>query len=307
VAETASPPGRWVNHPVPQTHRSVAELIAARTLDAELAATSWVLIEGRVPIIVAGDVPGVGASTLLAALLDFLPPGLRVVEVAGPDETFAWLPQASDLGWRRSSDGTTQMVAGTEHGDEGPVRPDDTVIIVPELSDRLPSTTWGEVARIAVRAAAIGYGLAATMRAERLETVFDALRRPPVLLTDDELSRIGLVLLLARLDDGRRRVVAAHYVRPLARDEHGHIQRLGPAVLSTWDDSSDTHEHFGWGILPELARRLGRKAGDLELEIDRRRALLDDLVAAGRTGTTDVRAAIDADRARRQTPVSTTE
>jgi hypothetical protein len=281
------------------------ELIAARTLDAELAAMSWVLIEGRVPIVVAGGAPGVGASTLLAALLDFLPPDLRVIELAGPDETFAWLPQASDLGWRPSPGTGPRTGAEIERGRAGPVRPDDTVILVPELSDRLPSTTWGEVARIAVRAAAIGYGLAATMRADRLETVFETLRRPPVLLTDDELSRIGLVLVLSRLDDGRRRVTAAHYVRPLARDEHGHVQRLGPAVLTTWDAATDTHEHFGWGILPELARRLGQSAGDLEIEIDRRRALLDDLAA--RPSTTDVRAAIDADRARRQTPVNASE
>ena len=66
--------------------------------------------------------------------------------------------------------------------------------------------------------------------------------------------------------------MAAHYVRPTARDEHGHTQRLGPAVLATWDAATDRFEHFGWGITPELARRVDRKAGDFELEVDRRRA-----------------------------------
>ena len=80
-----------------------------------------------------------------------------------------------------------------------------------------------------------------------------ALRQPPVRLTDDELSHLGVVLILRRLDDGRRRVVAAHYVRPVARDAHGHLQRLGPAVLATWDPTTDAFEHFGWGVTPELA------------------------------------------------------
>ena len=61
--------------------------------------TLWLLIEARVPIVVAAEAQCVGKSTLLGALLDFLPPGVRVVELAGEDETFDWLPQASELGW----------------------------------------------------------------------------------------------------------------------------------------------------------------------------------------------------------------
>ena len=65
----------------------------------ELAAQLWLLIEARVPIVVAAEAQCVGKSTLLGALLDFLPPDVRVVELAGEDETFEWLPQASELGW----------------------------------------------------------------------------------------------------------------------------------------------------------------------------------------------------------------
>jgi flagellar protein FlaI len=308
VADISTGPGRWAVRPVVPQPRSVVELISTGTLDAELAATLWILIEGRVPLIVAADAPGTGSSTLLAALLDFIPPTVRVVDVAGATETFDWLPQASELGWQRrpgrsaASSGPSIRPADGGH----PVRPDDTVLLVPELSDRLPTTTWGETARLVVRAAAIGYGLAATMRADRLEAIFEELRRPPVSLADDELSRLGLVLLLRRVKGDRRRVVAAHYVRPLARDEHGHVQRLGPAVLATWEPERDALEHFGWGVTPELAFRVARKAGDFELEVGRRRALLDGLVEAGRSSTGDVRAAIDVYRATSQTPVSST-
>ena len=87
-------------------------------------------------------------------------------------------------------------------------------------------------------------------------------------------------------------MAAAHYVRPVARDTHGHVQRLGPAVLATWDPTEDAFEHFGWGITPELARRVGRPAGDFEIEVDRRRDHLEALVAAGTTGDDAARAAI---------------
>lgn len=261
----------------------------------------WVLVEGRVPLIVAAAESGVGKSTVLNALLDFLPGGVRTVELEGSAERFDWLPQATELGWRRAS-GVPRLAAS---GDT-PVRPDTTVLLIPELSDRLPSCTWGEEARIAIRAASIGYGLAATIHADRLEDVFETLRRAPVRADDDELSRLGVVLVVRRVGtpEGARRVVAAHYIRPTARDEHGHIQRLGPAVLATWDPDLDRFEHFGWGVTPELALRVGRKSGDFEAEVDRRREFLRGLVASGVVEVDAVRAAIDGYRS--QIPTITT-
>lgn len=301
MADPSPAPGRWAFRPVQPEPRSIVELVRAGTLDAELAATLWLLIEGRVPVIVAAAEPGTGASTLLGALLDFVAPGTRTVELAGVEETFAWLPQAGELGW----DGDP-AAAPRPAPDGGPVRPDTTVLVVPKLSDELPGYTWGAAARLAVRAASIGYGLAATIAAGSLEDVFAALGRAPVSLSDDELSRLGVVLVLRRTERGERRLVAAHYVRPLARDEHGHLQRLGPAVLATWDPSRDTFEHFGWAIVPELASRIGWRAGDLEREIESRGEYLAGLAAAGLVGTTEVRAAIDGYRASLQTaPMST--
>ncbi len=282
MADTSPVRGRCAFRPVPPEARSIVELIRAGTLDAELAATIWLLVEGRVPLIVAGEGAAVGRSTLLGALLDFLPPDVRVVELAGSEETFDWLPQASELGWpgvgRRPADGPL-------------IRPEGTVLLAPELSDQSPAYTWGDVARIAVRAASIGYGLAATIGGASLDDVFAQLRAAPVRLTDDELSRLGVVLVLRRLVDGRRRVAAAHYVRPVVRDVHGHLQRLGPAVLATWDPGSDRFEQFGWGVTPELALRVGRRAGDFELDVAGRRTLLEGLARDGVTGVAAVRAA----------------
>jgi hypothetical protein len=286
VAETLPARGRWAIRHVPPTPRSIVELIRAGTLDAELAATLWVLIEGRVPLVVGARERSVGKSTLIGALLDFLPPGVQTRELAGAMETFDWLPQAPELGWRRGT-------LPTRAHSSPPIRPDNTVLLIPELSDHLPSYTWGAEARIAIRAVSIGYGLAATIHADSLDDVLEELRRPPVLLVDDELSRLGLVLILRRAGDGLRRVVAAHYLRPTARDEHGHVQRLGPAVLATWDPNHDSFEHFGWGITPELAMRVDRKPGDFEFEVDRRRDYLAGLAEAGIVDVAAVRAALD--------------
>jgi hypothetical protein len=244
---------------------SLESLLRESAIDAELAALASMLVEARVPVIVAGDVDAATRARVLEAFLAALPADARRIELAGSTEDFAWLPEAESLGWR--SDGPTP---GRE-----PVAPADaerSVILAGDLAPEELTAPWAGVVRIAARAVSIGYGLAATIRATSLEEVLARLRAAPFRLTEDELSRLGLVLVLGeRPTTSLPRVVAAHYVRPVALDMHGHVQKLGPAVLATWDGRSERFEHFGWGVTPELAMRTGRHAGDFEIELDRRR------------------------------------
>jgi hypothetical protein len=78
--------------------------------------------------------------------------------------------------------------------------------------------------------------------------------------------------------DGR--VASAHLLRPPLRDGAGHIRSQGPAVLAARIADEDRLEHFAWGILPELAIELGKKAGDVETELDQRATFLQGLAAA---------------------------
>jgi hypothetical protein len=257
--------------------RSIVELIGDGVLDAELAALAWILIEARLPVIVAGLARNLGKTTLLEALLDFLPSTARRVDLAGADEDFAWLPEAASLGWTADPADAAAAPAPAL-----PINPATGYLVAAELSEHLPIYTWGRAARTLVRAASIGYGVGGTIHADRLEDIHAALRSPEVGLTDDELSYLGLALVMRPVPDAagrlQRRVVAAHYARPVGRDEHGHVQRLPPAVLAVHDADADRLEHFAWGVMPELAVRLGGRAGDLEADAARRAALLRDLV-----------------------------
>jgi hypothetical protein len=270
--------------------RSIVELIVDGVVDPELAGLAWLLVEARLPVIVGGSPQGAGKTTLLEALLDFLPPTARRIDLAGAAEDFAWLPEAETLGWQRAADPRTGPSPAI------PLTPATGYLVAAELSEHLPIHTWGRAARTLVRAASMGYGIAATIRADRLEDVHDALRDRSVGLTDDELTYLGLVLIMRadrdRRGHPRRRVVAAHYARPVGRDEHGHTQRLAPAVLASRSDGAASLDHFEWGVMPELAIRLGRKAGDLEREQAERAAILADLAATGSSGIDAVRAAI---------------
>ena len=132
------------------------------------------------------------------------------------------------------------------------------------------------------------------LEAGSLGEVRERLGTGPLPLTPDQLTFLGCVLVLGETTGGsggrrgRLRVTAAHYVRPLARDAHGHAQRLDPAVLATWDERLGRYEHFAWGVIPEIAARLGRRAGDLEADLHHRRDDLAGLVKGGVTKLDEV-------------------
>jgi hypothetical protein len=273
-ARTATPHRlEIVLEPDRTTTRSTAGLtivgaIRGGVLDAELAGLLWLLIDGGVPLVVAG--PGTDPTAradrraVLGALLDLVPSTRSGLELQGEAEDFAWLGVAEALGWHR----TIPPVAV-------PADPAGTVLLAGELGAAAPADTTGDRARLVVRALGRGFGLGATIEATRLEDVLTTLRRRPIFLTDDELSNLGVVLVLVgRPDAALPRVATAHYLRPLARDVHGHPQRLPPAVLAAWDGRIARFEHFAWGVAGELAGRVGRRTGDFELERERRAAVL---------------------------------
>lgn len=238
------------------------DIVRDRTLDAELSALLWLLIEARVPIVVAGAA-GTDRAGLRDALTGFLPAGIETISLAGQREDFAWMPEAVELGWRREG----------LSGGEGKRATAVTTVLIADFDDG-PGAAWGERARIAIRALAVGYGMLATATGGRLEDVLERLSAPPVSAADDELARLGLVLIL-----GQDHVTAAHYLRPVSRDGNGHVQRLGPAVIATWDAANDRFEHFAWGITAELADRIGMRPIEFEREQARRAEVLATMAA----------------------------
>jgi hypothetical protein len=165
----------------------------------------------------------------------------------------------------------------------GSIRPD-----VDALALQAPMTAAGASNLIRGRRAG------GVLESASLGELRERLGTGPLPLTPDQLTFLGCVLVLGESTGGsggrrgRLRVMAAHYVRPLARDAHGHSQRLDPAVLATWDDRLGRYEHFAWGVLPEIAARLGRRAGDLEADLHHRRDDLAGLVKGGITKIDEV-------------------
>jgi hypothetical protein len=260
----------------PAAPASIVGLVRDGVLDAELAALAWIMIEAGIPVVVAGE-PAGARGPVRDALLDLLPPTARVVRLAGEAETFSWMAEAVELGWRH--DGPWGPAAGSDRIRAGTT--DAPVVLVADLDDGAPGGTWGEQARLMIRALAVGYGTAAIAGGSRLEDVLGRLAADPVGAIDDELTRLGIVLILGPDERGVLRALAAHYLRPVARDVRGHSQRLPPAVLATWNDRSVQFDHFAWGVVAELGGRTGHRPVEFEREQAIRARSIATRVTAG--------------------------
>ena len=70
---------------------SILDIVNSGTLDCRLAALLWVLMEQRASVLVAAGPSYAGKTTLLHAMLDFLPPGQQKVTLRGYFEDFRFV------------------------------------------------------------------------------------------------------------------------------------------------------------------------------------------------------------------------
>jgi hypothetical protein len=267
---------RWhydSDHPL-----SVAQLIAAGSLDAQTAALLWVLVERHQSLIVSGPTdptPGVGKTTTLNALLEFLPVGTTLVYTMGMYEDF-------------------DFVADTN--------PATTCVLANEVSDHLPIYMWGRVARQLLALPADGYAIATSCHADAVDDVVRMLRRD-LRLPPDHLGQMGVIVnigLVGKIWPPRRRFLAVNYLCPAPATDAGaasptqaHASDIRLLPLAVWDAATDTFAPPTDPVLAALAVALGTSTPELVAAVSRRRACLDEIAQGSGAGLAATRGAIE--------------
>src|SRR5260370_29826570 len=134
---------------------SIAQIIALGSVDARTAALIWLLLEHGASLTVAGPTdpqPGIGKTTTLNALLQFLPEGTALAYMSGMYEDFAF----------------TQLPE---------IEPEKTYALCNEVSDHLPIYMWGRIARRYLSLPAHGYHVATSVHARAIHEVLQMHRR----------------------------------------------------------------------------------------------------------------------------------
>ena len=267
------PEGWWGYHWSPPTPMSAVELIGTPTIDARLMATLWAVVARRGSVMLSSEAPQAGKTTLLSALVDFLPNGTTGIFVRGWWEEYDWLDE---------------IPAGTGY------------LLINEMSDHLPIYVWGRAARGALVLAGKGWGLGATMHADSLPEALDSLRGS-LGATDADLAGLTIYLQYSAYHTPAgmyRRIEEAWHLR---LDDHGVLApvRLGgldggrspsmtgaqrlPSPPMLPDDGGRSarpflHDPAAYAV---LAASLGMGAEELEAEIERRSSFLESLAERG--------------------------
>lgn len=258
---------------------SVAQLVALGSLDAPTGALLWLLIEHHVSVIVSGPTdptPGVGKTTTLNAMLDFLPAGSALVYTLGMYEDFAFRQEPG-------------------------IDPATTCVLANEVSDHLRIYMWAGAARRLLRLPKEGYAIATSCHADTVEDVL-AMLLGDLRLKPEDVARLGVIInigLVGRVWPPRRRFLTVNYVVPddaganasgdgalAASAALGVAQQRGRvrlAPISTWNPASDTFVGPDDEVIDLLAQRVGLTPDAFRAGHARRTALLADL-AAGAQG-----------------------
>ncbi|HVX29048.1 MAG TPA: hypothetical protein VHA53_01105 [Nitrolancea sp.] len=186
AGDRGEPFGWWGHRSRPSRSLTIIDLLRNGNLDARIAAFFWLAIERRASLIVTSTLQDAGKTTLLTALLDFLPAEIERLYLRGWYERFDF----------------------TESKD-----PRKTYLLCNEISDNLPTYLWGPGVSRLFETALRGYPLATTMHAAGADAIVEMLTAYPLTVPRAHLRSIDFVLTL---DGGSR---SAGFLRRLMRVE----------------------------------------------------------------------------------------
>ena len=258
---------------------SVAQIVALGSVDAETAGLIWLLLECGASLTVAGPTdpqPGVGKTTTLNALLQFLPEGTALVYMSGMYENFAFT-RIPDLD------------------------PKTTCALCNEVSDHLPIYMWGRIARRYLSLPGKGFRVATSVHADTIDDVM-YMYSQDLHLAPEDIRRLGLIInigLVGRTYPPRRRWFSTHFVPPLADPKQPDVV---PTPISLWNEYDDTFEHADAATLNELASYVGVTPQEFNKALQLRVDCLKDISRGSGIASREMFEAINDLRARSSQP-----
>ncbi len=234
---------------------SLAQIIALGSVDAHTVALVWLLLEHGASLTVAGPTdpqPGIGKTTTLNALLQFLPEGTALAYMSGMYEDFAFT-QIEDI------------------------QPEKTYALCNEVSDHLPIYMWGRVARRYLSLPARGYHVATSVHADTIKDVISMYQhdlRVPL----EDVRRLGLIInigVVGRAYPLRRRWFTTCFFQPHA--DPADPGKIVPVQISCWNKVQDTFEHADQTVLDDLASWIGLTPAEFATALQTRLECLTEI------------------------------
>lgn len=151
----------------------IGDLLRNGTIDTWSAALLWAVLARRKSLAVIAGPSGVGKTTVLTALLDFLPLEMRRVYTRGCFETCSFLSDPD-------------------------IQPAATVVLINEISPHLPVYLWGPAVGRLLDAVDRGFTLLATAHAETVPEFVGALTGSPLRIPAARVAAFEFVAVMER-------------------------------------------------------------------------------------------------------------
>ncbi len=250
VPDRTLPFGWWGHRSSPERPFTIIDLLRGGNLDARTAAFLWMAIERRASFVVASTLEDAGKTTLLTALLDFLPPNIQTLYLRGWYERFDF---------RKTHD------------------PASTYLLCNEISDNLPTYMWGQGVRRLFEVAGEGFPFATTLHARSAHEMIGLLTSFPLEVPQNLVDQIDLVLAL---DGGSR---SSNFIRRLMRVEliNSDVEGVRAETIVERDVLQGPLVSRPGRLIGVLSDRFGIDRNDATSELARREQFLERLQRDG--------------------------
>jgi hypothetical protein len=234
---------------------SIVDLIAANTLDMDMAAYSLYAIANGASFLTAARPGNAGKTTLLACLLTFLPPGVRIVTTSSPS------------------------VVTEAHGSVSGESADNLCFLCHEIgSGHWYGYLWGRYVGQFLHLMSDGCRIASCIHVDTLSEMRHVLVSGELGVSEEDFARLDLVLFmkLERSLTGYRRRVAALCESGGEAGKHN--------LLFTWEPRSDAFSQNGDPLLlKRIALQRGRSMKQITAELQQCKLFVEGLMTSGNT------------------------
>ena len=246
-------------------------MIQFKSASAQVFAYLWMAIEHKFNFMCVGETAS-GKTTMLNAMLSFIPPDARVVSIEDTRELNLshdnWMPTVT-----RSGFGIPNLL-GKEYGEitlfdllRESFRQAPDYVIVGEVR--------GQEASVLFQGMASGHSSFGTFHAGSVETLVRRLSTPPINLSPSLIESLDIVCVMTHLkeaDKNLRRL--KELVEVIAVDEDSkQIKQNHPFE---WDPSTDIiTQKSQFYIFEKIAKRSGNSVEELRMEFQLRSMLLE--------------------------------
>jgi hypothetical protein len=253
----------WGYRTSPEQPMSITQLIDQGTLSSQIVSFLWIALEQRASIVVAATPQEAGKTTMLTALLDFLPKDIDLIYLRGWYERFEFVEEPRD--------------------------PARTYLLSNEISSHLPIYMWGRGVRRLFEAAEAGFGMAATVHAENASEVIRLLEHYPLEVPRPLISNINLVVSLSYRKGKRSDLRRLMRLEVIENREGVPV----PKSLASRDVISTELQVSPGLLINTLVRHFGLDRDSVTRDYAARVAYLDRLVRRRVFDLNDVRQAIE--------------